>query len=193
MAARGAVARAHRAVAECLYAGAWAVDATVGNGHDTLFLAQMVGEGGRVDGVDTQTPALSAARARLAEAGVLDRVRLHQGGHERLPYLLPGQAAGRVQAVMFNLGFLPGGEKTLITRPETTLAALDASIALLAPEGRLSVVAYPGHPGGAEECAAVMEWAEGGSGKELHILARDAPEESDRGVPRMVALERIPF
>ncbi|KPV40237.1 hypothetical protein AN478_08960 [Thiohalorhabdus denitrificans] len=191
MAARGAVGRAHRAAAACLYPGAWAVDATVGNGHDTLFLAREVGPQGRVDGVDSQAAALAGARRRLETAGALERVRLHHGGHEDLLRLLPDEARGRVGAVLFNLGYLPGGDKAVITRAETTLAALEAAVALLAPEGRIVLVAYPGHPGGAEECEAVMHWARSRRPEGLALLELDPPDQSG-AAPRLLVLESRP-
>ncbi|MFP4561393.1 MAG: class I SAM-dependent methyltransferase [Thiohalorhabdus sp.] len=191
MGARGTVGRAHRAAAACLYPGAWAVDATVGNGHDTLFLAREVGPLGRVDGVDSQAAALSAARRRLEAAGALDPVRLHHGGHEHLLGLLPEGARGRVRAILFNLGFLPGGDKAVITRTGTTLAALEAGAALLAPGGRIVLVAYPGHPGGAEECEAVMHWAGSRRPEGMALLELDPPDQG-KAAPRLLVLESRP-
>ena len=155
-----AVERAHRAVAVALRSGDWAVDATVGRGHDTRFLAEQVGPAGRVDGLDIQPQALEAAHQRLMEADLAAWVWLHHGGHEALLSLLPGEARGKVQIVLFNLGYLPGGDKTRTTGPTTTVAALDAAWDLVAPGGRVVVVAYPGHTGGGAETAAVAEWAD---------------------------------
>lgn len=136
-----------------------AVDATVGNGQDTLFLARCVGEEGHVYGFDLQTVAIEAGARRLREAGMEARVTLHHRGHESLlETLLPG-LEGKVAAVMFNLGYLPGSDKSCITRTETTLAALEQALSLLKPAGLLSVVAYPGHAGGREEAEAVKQWA----------------------------------
>lgn len=155
-----AVERAHEAAATVLRQGDWAVDATVGRGKDTQFLAEQVGPAGRVDGVDIQAQALDAARERLAQAGLADRVGLHHGGHEELAALLPAAAWGKVRVVLFNLGYLPGGNKARVTQPHTTLTALEAAWGLVAPGGRVVVVAYPGHRGGAAETAALAEWAE---------------------------------
>ncbi|MFM1891187.1 MAG: hypothetical protein RLZ44_264 [Pseudomonadota bacterium] len=136
--------------------GDLAVDATVGNGHDTLFLANTVGAGGRVIGFDIQPAALAAARARLTAAGLAARVELHLSGHQQLAdYLPPGQ---RLAVAMFNLGYLPGADKACITRPETTAQALTAAWAALRPGGLVSVLVYIGHPGGREELAAVQGW-----------------------------------
>jgi predicted methyltransferase len=146
---------AHRLLADVLRPGDVAVDATVGNGHDTALLARLVGPAGRVYGFDVQAAALEAAGRRLAAAGLAGQVTLFPMGHERLAEALPVEQHGRVAGVVFNLGYLPGGDEGLVTRPETTLAALAACRELLAPGGVVAVVCYAGHPGGAAETAAV--------------------------------------
>lgn len=150
----------HEAVGECLHPGETAIDATVGNGHDTLWLARRVGHLGRVYGFDLQESALRATAARLEEEGMAGQVTLLPLGHERMADALPAGLAGRVRAVLFNLGYLPGSDKRCITRPETTLTALDQALSLLAPGGLLSVLAYTGHDGGREEADAVIGWLE---------------------------------
>lgn len=136
------------------------VDATAGNGNDALFLAGLVAPHGLVHCFDIQTAALENTRARLEQAGLAGLARFHAMGHERLLAALPVAQQGRVRAVTFNLGFLPGGDPTVITASRTTLAALDASRTVLGPGGCLSVVCYTGHPGGAEEAAGVKAWCE---------------------------------
>ncbi|RMF57420.1 MAG: methyltransferase domain-containing protein [Bacteroidetes bacterium] len=151
--------RAKELVAAVLTPGDVAVDATVGNGHDTVFLARQVGADGHVYGFDVQEEAILRTRARLAGAGLSDQVTLFARGHEALREVLPAHVQGRVAAVMFNLGYLPGGDKGRITTAVTTLPALDAALDVLRPGGVLAVVVYPGHPGGAEEADAVRAWA----------------------------------
>lgn len=136
-----------------------AVDATVGNGHDTLFLAEAVGASGRVFGFDIQTDAIQAARRRLEAAGLEDRVTLFADSHHRLAECLPAEVHGRIRGVMFNLGYLPHGDHAIITRPETTVPALSVASRLLAPGGMMTVVLYTGHPGGEAEAEAVIRWA----------------------------------
>ena len=149
-------ARAQRWIAAALHPGALALDATAGSGADTRFLAAAIGPGGRVHAWDRQRAALARAQARLAGAGLGPRVPWHLGCHSELGRR-HGEAA-QFAAAMFNLGWLPGGDRTLITRPETTLAALTQAAARLAPGGRLSILAYRGHAGGTEEAAAVAHW-----------------------------------
>lgn len=142
---------AHLLVERCLSNGGCAIDATVGNGHDTLFLAHLVGPEGRVDGFDVQIDAIERTRAKTSH---LPQVNLHHAGHERMDE----RVRGPVDAVMFNLGYLPSGDHSIITRPASTLPALDRGIALLGEGGILTVVVYPAHEGGIEEAGEVDRW-----------------------------------
>lgn len=186
-----AVAAAHRCAAAVLRPGDRAVDATAGNGHDTLFLARAVGPAGGVLALDRQEAAIAATRDRLRAAGLEARVRLRRAGHEGLVARAPAGWPGRVRALLFNLGYLPGGDRGIRTRPATTLAALDAALELLAPGGRLAVVAYPGHPGGGEEADAVAAWMEARAGGGDRLLAdgRRRYGASHRA-PRLAVVER---
>lgn len=131
-----------------------AVDATMGNGHDTLFLCQLVGEGGRVYAFDVQAQAVENTRIRLQAAGVAQRAQLFCRGHEHMAE----HVAGPVQAVVFNLGWLPGGDHAVTTHWETTRTAVDSALSLLAPWGVLVICAYPGHPEGDRERHALIDW-----------------------------------
>lgn len=181
---------AHEMVGAALTPGAYAVDATVGNGHDTLFLARAVGPAGTVIGFDVQQAAISATRTRLQEAGVADRVQLVQRGHEHLLHHVPEAAKGKVRAVTFNLGYLPGAEdRSIITRPSSTVAALSASTEVLAPGGLISVVLYRGHPGGLEEAEAVLTWGAALPQTAWSVLSYHFVNQ--RGVPpALLAIER---
>ena len=117
------------------------VDATMGNGQDTLFLCGLVGETGRVFAFDVQPEAVERTRARLDEAGALPRATLLLAGHETMAQHVPGG----VQAVMFNLGWLPGAQHAVTTLERTTLPAVEAACSLLCPGGIVSMCVYPGH------------------------------------------------
>ncbi|MGN0835051.1 MAG: class I SAM-dependent methyltransferase [Candidatus Spyradosoma sp.] len=138
----------------------FAVDATVGNGHDALFLARLVGAHGRVAGFDVQTAAIEATRERLRAHGAEGVVELHPCGHERMADELGEAWLGRTHAVFFNLGYLPKSDRGVTTRAETTLPALDAAWTLLAPGGFISLTIYTRHPGGFDESAQVSAWLE---------------------------------
>ncbi|MBV9489378.1 MAG: methyltransferase domain-containing protein [Verrucomicrobia bacterium] len=144
---------ATRWLKEALRAGAYAVDATVGNGYDTLFLAHEVGPQGHVLGFDVQKVALTNATEMLRFTGLLNRVTLVLASHEELRrYLPPGQ---QITAAMFNLGYLPRGDRRIITRPASTLKALSTATAHLEPRGRITILSYRGHGGGEEEYVAL--------------------------------------
>ena len=165
--------RAHEVVRQIVARGDTAVDATVGNGHDTLFLARRVGEEGTVIGFDVQAEALRSARDRLERFGVArDRVRLIQAGHEAMKDSVPEGPA----AVMFNLGYLPGGDHGLITKKESTVMALAQAWELLREGGVISVVCYRGHPGGRAEGEAVCEWARGLNSARVLVEGADETE-----------------
>ena len=154
-----AVEWAHLVIEERVQASSWVVDATVGNGHDTLFLANLVGPTGLVFGYDIQERALETARQRLDGAGVEEaRCTLLCASHESLTDTLPHEWRGRVQAVMFNLGYLPGADKTVITQTAQTLRAIRSALDWLAVGGVMTVVVYPGHAGGDEEAEAVRRF-----------------------------------
>lgn len=140
--------------------GAFVIDATAGNGHDTLFLARLVGENGRVVAFDVQASAIAATRERLQKNGVADRVELFHCGHEKMADVLAPDWYGKVSAVYFNLGYLPRSNHEITTRPDTTLAALNAAWRLLAPGGFISLTIYTRHPGGFEESEKVNAWLE---------------------------------
>jgi len=156
-----AVEFAHDLVARALRPGDAAIDATVGNGLDTLHLARLVSPTGRVLGLDIQAEALQDARSRLIAAGHSERVALVRCGHERLRRLVVKDGPfgpERLRAVMFNLGYRPGGNPAITTRAATTRPALDAALALLPMGGVLTVALYTGHSSGAEEASAVFDW-----------------------------------
>ena len=151
---------AQEAIKKSLYPGAVAVDSTVGNGHDTLFLAKSIGEHGKVYGFDIQPAAISQTKARLKSCGNCADVELFLRSHEHMAERIPPELKGKIAAVMFNLGYLPQGNKEIVTTSKSTLAALDYSLSLLSTGGTLSVVAYPGHPGGDQETRQVIDWSQ---------------------------------
>ena len=164
---------AHTRLAPHIREGDTVVDTTAGNGHDTLALARAVGPTGRVFAFDIQADALAATRRRVERAGFSERVTPVLASHELLREHLPAEAHGRVAVIMANLGYLPGGDTALITTPEATLRMLDTAIRMLRAGGKLSVMAYPGHPGGDTEAGQVLAFlrrqgAAQGAGLEFH-------------------------
>ncbi|WP_040950450.1 tRNA (mnm(5)s(2)U34)-methyltransferase [Gorillibacterium massiliense] len=158
-----AISIAQRWVAERLGAGEPAIDATAGNGVDTLFLAKQSGARGTIYAFDIQAVALEQTQERISSenAGPLATVKLIHRSHDGMAEEVPSDHHGRIAAVMFNLGYLPGSDQVVITNPASTLPALQAALGLLRKNGVLTIVLYPGHPGGHEEAEAVEAWAAG--------------------------------
>lgn len=148
---------AHQMIRGVVRSGDVVVDATLGNGHDALFLAGLVGESGCVIGFDVQSAAIEASRERMEAEGV-GHYDFHHMGHEHMEGVI-GDEQLPVSVVMFNLGYLPNADKEIITREDTTLVALDSALGLLRVGGVISVMCYPGHEGGDTESEAVSEWA----------------------------------
>ena len=156
----------HDFISRLIKPGDRVVDATVGNGHDTLFLANLVGDTGKVYGFDIQGKAIEKAKILLSEHSLDNRVSLILDSHENIEKYVQHP----VKAIMFNLGYLPGGEHGIITKKETTITALKKSLSLLADDGLLSVVVYSGHQGGAEEKQAVEDFFQTIPKSEMHVV-----------------------
>ena len=125
------------------------VDATMGNGHDTLFLARLAK---KVYAFDIQEQAIEQTTKRLAEAK-LDNVELFLTGHENVD-----QYVASIKAAIFNLGYLPSADKTVITQPHTTIQALEKLCQRLVAGGRIAIMIYYGHEGGDVERDAVLDF-----------------------------------
>lgn len=149
------------------------VDGTVGNGHDTLFLAELVGESGQVFGFDVQESGLTNAQERLEQAGVADRVTLIHAGHETVAEKLPEGTS--VAGGMYNLGYLPGSDHAVITRAQTTIASLEALLSKMESNGVVTVHIYTGHEGGTVEGDAVLAWGTSLPWKEYRVGRYDFP------------------
>lgn len=148
---------AHELISAVLHPGETAIDATAGNGHDTCFLCQAVGPSGRVYAIDIQETALNQTAELLTEANCF-QCELICCNHSQLHEVIPSACLNATGAIMFNLGYLPGGDHSLITQQSSTLTALKAAKEFLRPGGIMTILAYPGHPGGEEETAAIDQW-----------------------------------
>lgn len=134
------------------------IDATCGNGHDTLKLAQL--QPSLLYAFDVQPEALRATQELLQKSlspPLLTSVRLIQGCHS---HFLPEIANGSVKLIVYNLGYLPGGDKGKTTQCSTTLLSVTKALELIAPGGAISITCYPGHEEGEREEKMIMDWAE---------------------------------
>ncbi len=142
-------------ILEHLGEGDVAVDFTMGNGNDTLFLSRTVGESGRVYAFDIQEDALISTREHLTREGAPENYTLICASHDRVDEFVKEP----IKAGMFNLGYLPrSGRKAVTTMRATTLPAVEKALKLLAPDGALIVAIYPGHEEGALEGEALREY-----------------------------------
>lgn len=162
-----------------------AVDCTCGNGHDTLWLAKRCK---KVYSFDIQSEAIEATSRLLATNDVphkivgdtmnedSSRVILIHDSHEKIKEYV--EDAPRV--IVFNLGFLPGGDKTLTTKKESSLTAIKAALEVLAVDGVLSITMYPGHEEGKYEQDLILEWAQNLNSKEYHAVFANMLNQSSR-------------
>ncbi len=135
--------------------GDTAVDFTMGNGGDTLFLSKTVGESGKVFAFDIQSQALESTEKFLKTNNAPENYTLICASHHRVREFVKEP----IKAGMFNLGYLPrSGNKSLYTMRETTMPAVEAAIELLAPDGALIIAIYPGHEEGALEGEMLREY-----------------------------------
>lgn len=132
-----------------------AIDATCGNGQDTLFLASLLPEG-KIYALDIQKAALARTQEKLEEAGFANRVELLHRSHETFPDSILERS---VNLIVYNLGYLPGGDRQLTTMTATTMQSLQAALPLLKEDGAISIMLYPGHAEGTKEAEIVTEWA----------------------------------
>lgn len=145
---------AHQGWLPYLSRDSWAIDATAGNGNDTVFLARAA-TGGRVFAMDIQACAIAATQLRLQQENLLDRVTLVRGDHARIRDAFACSMRANIDLICFNLGYLPSGDHAITTGRASTVVALHESLLLLKPDGALSVIAYRGHAGAQQEADAV--------------------------------------
>lgn len=123
------------------------VDATCGNGHDAHFLAQFSGS---LHCIDIQERAITNTKEKLSP---FCHIIYHQRSHEDLSYI-----PNNIDLIVYNLGYLPGSDKSVITTKENTLKSLSSAIEKLAPNGMISVMIYTGHAGGVEEKEYILKF-----------------------------------
>ena len=172
------------------------VDATMGNGYDTQFLAEL---GANVYAFDVQEEALNATEKRLDDAGIKNQifeknlsnlltepsVNLVLSGHEKLSEYVKET----IKAAIFNLGYLPKTDKSVVTKADTTLTALDALTNQLVVGGRIAIMIYYGHEGGMEEKDAVIKWTSSLPQKDWEVTSY-APLNQIHTPPILVLIEK---
>lgn len=166
--------------------GEIAVDATAGNGHDTLFLANLVGDNGYVYAFDVQKEAVDATLHRLLDNALEHRAIVLKDGHENVAKYINKPVA----AAIFNLGYLPGGNHEIITQPDTTIQAIESLLSLLKVGGVIVLVVYYGHEGGKDERNEVIEFVSSIPQKHVHVLRYEFMNQKN-DPPFIIALEKV--
>ncbi len=169
MSFRNALSISHEIVSNYLTEGDIAVDATAGNGNDTIFMAELVGERGRVYSFDIQEKAIKITREKLIKIDMESRVTLINDGHQFMDKYVPFG----IKVVMFNLGYLPGGNHFIATKPENTIAAIEKSLKLLQTGGIIMMVIYYGGDSGFAEKDALMNYIRKLDYKKYSVLVMD--------------------
>lgn len=149
---------AHDALKELIKPNDIVIDATIGNGHDTVFLAEQVGAAGCVFGFDIQQDAIESTLKKFDSTTKHNALTLFKASHAEMLEKIPVPHHGKIKAIMFNLGYLPGGDKSIITHTASTLKALSCACLILSVGGIMTIMAYPGHTGGDEETDQIKSW-----------------------------------
>lgn len=172
---------AHEFLEECLTKDSVAVDATMGQGFDTLFLAQRAGQ---VYAFDIQAEAVQWTKERLG--GAYPHVQLIQAGHERVA----DYVSGPIDGAIFNLGYLPKADKSVVTQPKTTLSALRQILNLLKVGGRVSLMVYYGHAGGQVEKDSLLAFVSQLSQQEFAVMSYQALNQINHP-PFLIMIEKL--
>ena len=144
----------HHILEEYIEEGDTCIDATAGNGGDTEFLCQKVGETGKVYAFDVQEMAITHTRERLERANLSARAELILDGHEKMQTYVKEE----IKAITFNFGYLPGGDHEIATHPSTSLAAIESALNLLQKGGVINLCIYSGGDTGYKEKEAILNY-----------------------------------
>lgn len=134
-------------------AGDCCIDATAGNGNDTLLLCELVGGTGKVFAFDIQEEAVANTKRRLSEHGVLKRAQVMLESHANMGKYVEKDS---VSCIVFNFGYLPGGDHALATKEDTSIAAIHEGLKLLKKGGMMSLCIYSGGDSGFRERDAIL-------------------------------------
>ena len=159
------------------------IDGTAGNGHDTLFLAKLVGKTGHVYAFDIQQSAIDSTKQKLVDFSNQTSVILD--GHEHIPKYVNQE----ISAAVFNLGYLPGANHSTITKPDTTVMAIEACLNLLKVGGIIVIVVYHGHEGGDIERDALLQYVSELSQSSIQVLKYEFINQVNHA-PFILALEK---
>ncbi|OZU88523.1 rRNA methyltransferase [Virgibacillus indicus] len=162
---KGILDYAHYLLKESVELGETVIDATCGNGNDTLFLSDLVGGEGHVLAFDIQEQAISATKQKAADLGKTNITLIRDSHANAADYIMR-----EIGGAIFNLGYLPKSDKAIITKAESTITALEAILSYLKKDGLIVIVVYHGHEGGKTEKEAVLNYVTQLEQKEYHVM-----------------------
>ncbi|WP_033828101.1 class I SAM-dependent methyltransferase [Bacillus andreraoultii] len=179
----------HQLIKKAASIGDGVVDATVGNGNDTLFLSELVGPTGVVFGFDIQREAINQTKKQLIQHDKDKNVLLFQVGHENVKTYIPNDFHGKIKAAIFNLGYLPKGDHSIVTKPNTTIAAIEQLLEIMDKEGIIVLVIYHGHPEGKNEKDVLLDYVTHIDQNKAHVLLYQFINQKN-DPPFIVAIEK---
>ncbi len=182
---KGATQIVNYLLPQWVHEGDVVIDATCGNGNDTLTLANLVGTNGKVYGFDIQELAIASTEKKLIKNEVFDRASLICDSHA----LMKEHVKEEVDFIIFNLGYLPRADKTITTLVDSTLKAIEAGLDLLKLHGIMVVVIYPGHEEGYQEKNAVLEYVQNLEQQHVDVMKIDFINQKNNP-PIVIALEK---
>lgn len=156
----------HHFIKDHVKEGDICIDATAGNGNDTLLLAQLVGETGKVYAFDIQSQAIVSTKKRLEEHQVSQKVEVIQDSHAKMAEYVKEE----VSCIVFNFGYLPGGDHALATKKESSIRAIETGLEMLEKGGLMSLCIYSGGDSGFEERDAILEYLKTLNTKEYLVI-----------------------
>ncbi len=159
----------HHFIREHVREGDICIDATAGNGNDTLLLAELVGEPGKVFAFDIQEQAVRATKKRLEEHGFLERAEIICDSHTKMEEYVKGE----VSCIVFNFGYLPGGSHTLATKKDTSIEAIGIGLRLLSKGGLMSLCIYSGGDSGFEEKEGILNYLKTLDGRQYLVIVSE--------------------
>lgn len=145
----------HKIIREHVKEGDLCIDATAGRGNDTLFLARLAGETGRVIAFDIQQEAVDSTKKLLSENGMSDRTEVLLKSHSEMDEVC---GEGTASCITFNFGWLPKGDHNIFTNVSTSIPAIEKGLKLLKSGGIMTLIIYYGRETGFEERDALLEY-----------------------------------
>ena len=182
---KGATQIVNYLLPQWVHEGDVVIDATCGNGNDTLTLAHLIGTNGKVYGFDIQELAIASTEKKLIKNEVVERASLICDSHA----LMKEHVKEEVDFIIFNLGYLPRADKTITTLVDSTLKAIEAGLDLLKLHGIMVVVIYPGHEEGYEEKNAILEYVQNLDQQRIDVMKIDFVNQKNNP-PIVIALEK---